>query len=74
VEKLHASNVRARRYFWPGCHNMEPYRTLQPDAGLLLPVTEEVAGRIVVLPTGTAVDESAIHKICSLMSSTDPSS
>ena len=24
---LHAENVLARRYFWPGCHRMEPYRT-----------------------------------------------
>lgn len=66
VEKLHVANVIARKYFWPGCHQMEPYKTLQPEAGLLLPVTEEVAARIVVLPTGTAVDEKTIHKICAL--------
>ena len=66
VEKLQVANVLARRYFWPGCHNMEPYKSLQPDAGLLLPVTEEVAGRLVVLPTGTAVDEKITHKICEL--------
>jgi dTDP-4-amino-4,6-dideoxygalactose transaminase len=71
IEKLHAANVRARRYFWPGCHRMEPYRTLQPDAGSLLPVTEEVASRLVVLPTGTAVDADMIRSICSLMASCD---
>jgi dTDP-4-amino-4,6-dideoxygalactose transaminase len=33
VSALHAENVLARRYFWPGCHNMQPYRDLYPDAG-----------------------------------------
>jgi dTDP-4-amino-4,6-dideoxygalactose transaminase len=67
IEKLHAENVIARKYFWPGCHRMEPYKTLQPDAGRALPVTEEVAGRIVVLPTGTAVDEEKIHQILGII-------
>jgi dTDP-4-amino-4,6-dideoxygalactose transaminase len=67
VSKMHAMNVRARRYFWPGCHRMEPYHTLQPDAGTAVPITEEIANRIIVLPTGTAVDEATIHKICSLL-------
>jgi dTDP-4-amino-4,6-dideoxygalactose transaminase len=67
VEKLQAANVIARKYFWPGCHKMEPYKTLQPDMGLLLPITEEVAARIVVLPTGTAVNEEYIQAICRLL-------
>jgi dTDP-4-amino-4,6-dideoxygalactose transaminase len=67
IDKLHAENVIARRYFWPGCHNMEPYKTLQPDASAQLPMTEEVAARLVVLPTGTAVDEAVIQQICALM-------
>ena len=29
---LWAENVLARRYFFPGCHRMEPYRSLFPDA------------------------------------------
>jgi len=69
VEKLHAENVIARRYFWPGCHRMEPYKTLQPGAGEALPATEEVASRIVVFPTGTAVDEEVIRQICELIGS-----
>ena len=32
VEELHANNVLARRYFWPGCHRMEPYISTQPNA------------------------------------------
>jgi dTDP-4-amino-4,6-dideoxygalactose transaminase len=52
---LHAHNVMARRYFWPGCHRQEPYRTLAPDAGRLLPRTEAVAERVLVLPTGSVM-------------------
>lgn len=33
IAVLHAENVLARRYFYPGCHRMEAYRTLYPDAG-----------------------------------------
>src|SRR5206468_2803782 len=55
VEVLHAENVIARRYFYPGCHRMEPYRSFFPHAGLLLPETEEVSKRVVILPTGTAI-------------------
>jgi dTDP-4-amino-4,6-dideoxygalactose transaminase len=52
---LHAENVLARRYFYPGCHRMEPYRSLERYAGLSLPVTEEVASRVLVLPTGPSL-------------------
>ena len=67
VEKLHDKNVLARRYFWPGCHKMEPYVSMRPDAASLLPVTEEVANRIMLLPTGTAVDEESIVQVCALL-------
>ncbi len=67
VSVLHAEKVLARRYFWPGCHQMEPYRTLYPDARDDLPYTEYVAARVMVLPTGQAVDEQSIAKICEIM-------
>jgi dTDP-4-amino-4,6-dideoxygalactose transaminase len=60
VETLRAENILARRYFWPGCHKMEPYRSLFPHAGLLLPVTEAVAASVIVLPTGQTMDADKI--------------
>lgn len=60
VQVLHAENVLARRYFWPGCHRVEPYRTLYPGAGQHLPCTEQVSERVMALPTGTAVGEYEI--------------
>lgn len=64
---LHAENVRARRYFYPGCHRMEPYRSFFPNAGLLLPETERLVERVLCLPTGTCVNEDDIHKICEIV-------
>ena len=67
MEMLWAENVRARRYFYPGCHRMEPYRSLYPMAHRWLPVTEAVVERVLVLPTGTAVDAHDIRSICGLL-------
>jgi dTDP-4-amino-4,6-dideoxygalactose transaminase len=67
LEVLHAENVIARRYFYPGCHRMEPYRSYFPHAGMLLPHTDEVARRVLVLPTGTSVGEREIGTIASLL-------
>jgi len=61
VQILHAENVLARRYFYPGCHQMEPYRSYFPHAGLLLPETERLVQRVISLPTGTAVQEQDIE-------------
>ena len=67
VEALHADNIIARKYFWPGCHRMEPYRTTQPDTGKRLPETERVAARVVVLPTGQTVDEETVRRVCGII-------
>lgn len=67
LQMLHAENVLARRYFYPGCHRMEPYRSYFPHAGLLLPVTERIVSQILCLPTGTAVNTDDIGKICGIL-------
>lgn len=67
IDILHAENVIARRYFYPGCHRMEPYRSFFPHANLLLPNTELIAERVIVLPTGIAIGEHEINKICKII-------
>jgi len=67
IKALHAENIRARKYFWPGCHNMQPYRELYPHAGLLLPNTQLVADRVIVLPTGTAMDGAMVNTVVSVV-------
>ena len=67
VEVLFAENVLARRYFFPGCHRMEPYRSYFPHAALVLPETERLCRRVMLLPNGTSVDELAISQICQII-------
>ena len=67
IKALHAENIRARKYFWPGCHNMQPYRELYPHAELLLPNTQLVADRVIVLPTGTAMDGAMVNTVASVV-------
>jgi dTDP-4-amino-4,6-dideoxygalactose transaminase len=67
VDILWAENVLARRYFYPGCHRMEPYRSYYPHAGLLLPETERLAQCLMALPTGTAVTTQDIQDICHII-------
>jgi dTDP-4-amino-4,6-dideoxygalactose transaminase len=46
---------------------MEPYRSLQPNASLLLPETERTAARVIVLPTGQAVDVETVQRVCGVI-------
>jgi len=65
--RLRARQILARRYFYPGCHRMEPYRTLYPDAGRMLPNTEELTARVLALPTGSQVTVPMVEAICGLV-------
>jgi len=67
VKILTAENVIARRYFSPGAHRMEPYRSCFPHAGLMLPETEKLAKRVVSLPTGTAISSFEIMSISNII-------
>src|SRR5262249_36620879 len=64
---LRAENVFARRYFYPGCHRMEPYRSEMPEASRHLPETERLATRVLCLPTGTGVGADEIDTICQIL-------
>lgn len=67
VRILEAENVLARRYFYPGCHQMEPYRSRSPQKDLHLPHTEALAQRVVSLPTGTSIDPETVAAICQII-------
>ena len=61
---LWEENVIARRYFYPGCHRMAPYDSNGPYD---LPVTEQLADELLLMPNGTAVTEDDIRKICRMI-------
>lgn len=67
VAVLHAENVLARKYFWPGAHRMEPYRSYFPNAAMLLPATERTAARVIVLPNGQSISEAHVGTVCGLV-------
>ncbi|WP_313494501.1 DegT/DnrJ/EryC1/StrS family aminotransferase [Stenotrophomonas sp.] len=67
VERLHAENILARKYFWPGCHNMEPYRSNPTHTPFALPRTEAVSEMVIVLPTGSSVSQAEARKIARLI-------
>lgn len=67
ITALHAENILARKYFWPGCHKMLPYRDLFPHAGLMLPHTRAIAEKVVVLPNGTSLPDEAVASICAII-------
>ena len=67
VRILHAENVRARRYFFPGCHRMAPYRDLDGETGTWLPETERLTECVMCLPTGSSLRLEEIAAICQII-------
>lgn len=67
VRALEAENVLARRYFAPGTHAMEPYRSDQPLSEFVLPVTQHLCGRVLSLPTGEALSVEGARRIGELV-------
>ncbi len=64
---LWAENVLVRRYFFPGCHRMEPYRSELPCARRELPEAERLTDRLLALPTGTAIDPTRAAAVADLI-------
>lgn len=67
VAIMTAENILARKYFWPGCHRMQPYRSLYPHAHLLLPHTCMVADRVIILPNGAELPEDCVATIADII-------
>jgi dTDP-4-amino-4,6-dideoxygalactose transaminase len=64
LEVLWAENIRARRYFYPGCHRMEPYQSERETA---LPVTDAVLERVLQLPAGAAVSPGEVDVVAAVL-------
>jgi dTDP-4-amino-4,6-dideoxygalactose transaminase len=60
VNFLHESGIMARKYFYPGIHKFPPYS----DKNFDLPITDDLAARVICLPTGQDVDKKAVEWIC----------
>lgn len=64
---LWAENVLARRYFYPGCHRMEPYRSSNIQNDFVLNETERLSERVLALPTGMSVKRQDIADVCAII-------
>ena len=64
ISHFESLNVYLRKYFWPSCHNMEPYSSnASVHSKNSLIVTEQVANRVIVLPTGSSVSPEVCGNI-----------
>jgi len=64
---LWAENVLARRYFYPGCHRMPPYTRAGGRPARELPRTDDLASKVLCLPTGTAVSADEVAGVCEIV-------
>ena len=62
---LWAENILARRYFYPGCHHMIPYKDIA--GGRQLPVTDHLAGSLLSLPSGGDLRPATIAELCRML-------
>ena len=67
VKILEAENILARRYFVPGMHRCEPYKTDLPQYLDALPVTDSLCKKVMQLPSGQLVSNEDVSKICELI-------
>ena len=65
---LHSENILARRYFFPGNHLMNPYKSLYPDVDFDLPITNRKTNQVLLLPGGSQISQVQVEKVCNLLS------
>jgi len=64
LKLLTKENILVRRYFYPGCHYIEPYYSELKDSSQSLDETNILSQRILQLPTGMSINKEDIIKIC----------
>jgi dTDP-4-amino-4,6-dideoxygalactose transaminase len=67
VDNLKEQGYLARRYFWPGCHNMAPYANDPSHVPEPLLTTTRIAERVLVLPNGQLVGERQIDQMAQII-------
>jgi dTDP-4-amino-4,6-dideoxygalactose transaminase len=64
---LWAENVLARRYFYPGCHRVQPYLSDPTLVREPLPNTEALSATTLSLPTGPTLSSSDVGAVCEII-------
>ena len=63
-QHLMNKGIRARRYFYPGCHRMEPYASSYPHYSGGLAVTDRLCESVLVLPSGASARVVDVDRVC----------
>jgi len=63
---LVSENVSLKNHFSVGVHRRPPYSN-DPDERSMMPVTDMVAGSVIMLPSGQVVTEKCVEKVCSII-------
>ncbi|WP_248919153.1 DegT/DnrJ/EryC1/StrS family aminotransferase [Pseudomonas entomophila] len=66
-EKLKLSNIFARRYFYPLISDFPMYRGMKSAQQENLPVARKVSDKVLCLPIYTAMEDSAVQEIISIL-------
>ena len=66
VEYFHDQRVLVRRYFYPGCHRLEPYASNEQYQKLDLYNTDKTSSEIMVFPTGRQLNETNVKEFADL--------
>jgi dTDP-4-amino-4,6-dideoxygalactose transaminase len=69
VQHFHNNDILVRRYFHPGCHRLEPYKSDHSYNNVQLLNTENVASKVLVFPTGCQLDKKGMNKIFDIYAS-----
>jgi len=64
---LWKNGVQTRRYFYPGVHMCEPYFSHMPWFRDALPVTKQIAERVLCLPCYYDLSDGDIERACQLL-------
>jgi dTDP-4-amino-4,6-dideoxygalactose transaminase len=63
---LTAENILLKKYFALGMHRCPPYN-LNPLNNFVLPVTEQVSERVLLVPSGQVVTEDCVERVCAII-------
>lgn len=67
AEHLRTRGIFARRYFTPPLHLIPPYVDSARNSGRSLPRAEQVASRVLVLPTGCQLGPDEVRGVCDII-------
>ena len=69
VKYFHKEGILLRRYFYPGCHRMEPYKSSEKYDLINLQNTEQISSEILIFPTGKQLTKKDIQNFAILFES-----